>query len=94
MVQFSDPLRRKTYEPKVLVHENKKDGDKIISDKISQISLNFRKEATLNLKQENGSQDQMNVIETGYSFERSSVSYNFLSKSIFAVWYFLFFCSL
>ena len=82
MVQFSDPLRRKTYEPKVVIQEHKKDGT-IVSDKISQLSLNIRKEMTLNLKQENGSQDQIDVKESGCSVERSTVSYKYLSKSIF-----------
>ena len=75
MVQFSDPIRRKTYEPKVVIQEHKKDGT-IISDKISQLSLNFRKETTLNLKQDDGSQDEMDVKVSECSFERSTVSYN------------------
>lgn len=49
--QLSDPLRRKVYEPKIVVEECKKDENiAATSDKISQLSLSFRKDIVLTTK--------------------------------------------
>ena len=52
--QLSDPLRRKVYDPKIVAQENI--NDEIVAttnDKVSQLSLTFRKETIFAAKDSN-----------------------------------------
>ena len=73
--QLSDPLRRKVYDPKIVAQENI--TDEIVAttnDKVSQLSLTFRKE-TIFAAKDSSSED---VIEDDrialYALESSKVN--------------------
>ena len=73
--QLSDPLRRKVYDPKIVAQENI--NDEIVAttnDKVSQLSLTFRKE-TIFAAKDSSSED---VIEDDrialYALESSKVN--------------------
>ena len=75
--QLSDPLRRKVYDPKILTQENTNDERVApINDKVSQLSLTFRKEAIFAAKDansEDGIEDDNIAL---YTLESSQVNTN------------------
>ena len=73
--QLSDPLRRKVYDPKIVAQENI--NDEIVAttnDKVSQLSLTFRKETIFAAKDSNsedGIEDDRIAL---YTLESSKVN--------------------
>ena len=67
VVRFSDPLRRKNYEPKIILQEFKKDSSK------TQLSLNFRNEVGMDTKVLE-SENQISSKEVSSSYESPKVS--------------------
>ena len=67
VVRFSDPLRRKNYEPKIILQEFKKDSSK------TQLSLNFRNEVGMDTKVLE-SENQISSKEVSSSYECPKVS--------------------
>ena len=75
---LSDPLRRKVYEPKIVVQECSKDESiTATSDKISQLSLSFRKELVLTTKDGDSVNGIDNEEITLCTFETSQVRKQF-----------------
>ena len=79
---LSDPLRFKVDETKISVEESKDDeGIAIISDKISQSSLRFRKEAIFASKDlDNGNEDERISMR---AFESSQVINHYLLSTYY-----------
>ena len=73
--QLSDPLRRKVYDPKIVAQENT--NEEIVAqtnDKVSQLSLTFRKE-TIFVAKDSNSEDGIEDDNIAlYAHESSQVN--------------------